>query len=146
MMSVLYLLAGLGMVAACQPRLETQCQPGFILTGGYNSPHGKKAEVWNPVNQQSCPLPDLPEEMWGHSHCGNLLCSGKSCLKMTSTGSFSPAPVSFLQARYFHLCWSLPGERGEVMLLGGSNSTDKRQLQRTTLTTVISSNFESKPS
>ena len=133
MMSVLYLLAGLGMVAACQPRLKTQCQPGFILTGGYN----KKAEVWNPVNQQSCPLPDLPEEMWGHSHCGNLLCLKKSCLKMTSTGSFSPAPVSFLQARYFHLCWSLPGERGEVMLLGVNSSTT---------TDVISSNFESKPS
>ena len=133
MMSILYLLAVMGTVATCAPRLETQCQPGFILTGGYNSPHGKKAEVWNPVNQQSCPLPDLPEEMWGHSHCGNLLCRFNSCLRM-----YSPASVSLLQARYFHLCWSLPGGRGEVMLLGGSNSS--------TTTEVISSNSESKPS
>merc|ERR1711988_1567380 len=64
---------------------------------------------------------------------------GKSCLKMSSTGSFSPAPVKLLQERVAHLCWSLPG--GEVMLLGGP------QYESYQTTEVISSNFNStKPS
>merc|ERR1711988_1805783 len=62
-----------------------------------------------------------------------------SCLKMNSTGSFSPDPVRLLQSREYHLCWSLPGEGGEVMLLGGDDSEQT--------TEVISSNFKStKPS
>merc|ERR1711988_1925291 len=141
-MSILYLLTVVGMVAACQPKGETHTQikvPGFIITGGWNSAAQKKIELWNPVSRRTCPLPDLHEVMVGHSQCGNLLCGQNSCLKMTSTGSFSSAPVSLLQFRDNHLCWSLPGGGGEVMLLGGSKSTEK--------TEVISSNFNStKPS
>ena len=113
--------------------------PGFIITGGDNSASEKRVEIFNPITRRACPLPYLPKNMLGHSQCGNLLCSGRSCLKMNSTGSFSPAPVSLLQDRYQHLCWSLPGGGGEVMLLGGGYS------ERTT--EVISSNFNStKPS
>jgi len=139
-----------GIVAASQPRRETHTQshhsttttstpasvPGFIITGGWTS--ASKVELWNPVSRRTCPLTDLPEEMSSHSQCGNLLCGDKSCLKMNPTGSFSPAPVSLLQGRYNNLCWSLPGEGGEVMLLGGV---------RAKTTEVISSNFNStKPS
>jgi len=94
--------------------------PGFIITGGDSL--DKKAEVLNPFIGLSCPLPDLAEEMWGHSHCGNLLFRKQSCLKMNPTGSFSPTSVSLLQKRGGHLCWSLPGGGGEVMLLGGEGS------------------------
>ena len=135
-MSILYLLTVVGMVAACQPRRETQT-PGFIITGGLSSK--KVVELYNPLSQRACPLPDLPEWTFTHSQCGNLLCYEKSCLKMNSTGSFSPAPVSLLQNRWRHLCWSLPGGGGDVMLLGGSRSPNT--------TEVISSNFNStKPS
>merc|ERR1711988_1549700 len=116
-MSILYLLTVVGMVAACQPKGETHTQikvPGFIITGGWNSAAQKKIELWNPVSRRTCPLPDLHEVMVGHSQCGNLLCGQNSCLKMTSTGSFSSAPVSLLQFRDNHLCWSLPGGGGEV--------------------------------
>jgi len=113
--------------------------PGFIITGGDNSASEKRVEIFNPITRRACPLPYLPKKMLGHSQCGNLLCSGRSCLKMNSTGSFSPAPVRLLQKREYHLCWSLPGGRGEVMLLGGGYSEQT--------TEVISSNFDStKPS
>ena len=79
----------------------------------------KKAELYNPTNGRSCSLPDLPDKRNEHSHCGNLLCSGNSCLKMTGT-SFSRASVRLRESRYGHLCWSLPG--GEVMLLGPYNT------------------------
>merc|ERR1711988_941271 len=151
-MSILYLLTVVGMVATCQPRRETHTQshnsttttsppasvPGFIITGG-SGRVSSKVEIFNPVSRRSCPLTDLPEGMYHHSQCGNLLCSEMSCLKMPSTGSFSPAPISLLEFRLGHLCWSLPGGGGEVMLLGGGYS------ERTT--EVISSNFNStKPS
>jgi len=118
----------------------TASVPGFIITGGSSRAAWKKVEIFNPLNRHTCSLPDLPEGMAGHSQCGNLLCYDKSCLKMNPTGSFSPAPVSLLQRRSSHLCWSLPGGGGEVMLLGGGWSVAKT-------TEVISSNFNSsKPS
>ena len=136
-MSIIYLLTVVGMVAACPPKRKTQWKSGFIITGGDTSAAEKKVELWNPIRRRACPLPDLPKWMLDHSQCGNLLCRFKSCLKMNPTGSFSPAPVSLLQERWGHLCWSLPG--GEVMLLGGDSSPNT--------TEVISSNFNStKPS
>ena len=116
--------------------------PGFIITGGWNSAAEKKVELFNPLSGQSCQLPDSPEWMWGHSHCGNLLCHDKSCLKMNSTGSFSPASVSLIQSRYGQLCWSLPGRGGEVMVLGGGFSPNSP-----TTTEIVSADGSStKPS
>ena len=128
--------AGLYLLSVCLERKETRCKAGFIITGGGNS-----TELWNPSKNRNCPLPDLPEEKSLHSQCGNLLCHFESCLKMDSTGSFLPLPEPFslLQRRLGHLCWSLPGGGGEVMLLGGGFSPNT--------TEVISSNFKStKPS
>jgi len=131
-MSILHLLATVGLlvvVAATDP--ITSPSPGFIITGGENSyerTYGargrvtEKAEVFNPLSGRSCPLPDLSKGIKNHSHCGNLLCNLQSCLKMNPTGSFSPASVSLLQERMAHICWSLPGGEGEVMLMGGLSS------------------------
>ena len=131
--------AGLYLLSVCLLRRKTQCKSGFLITGEGTSAAGKKVELWNPVSRRSCQLPDLPEEKSLHSYCGNLLCHFKSCLKMNSTGSFSPASVSLLENRFGHLCWSLPGVGGEVMLLGGIGSPNT--------TEVISSNSNStKPS
>merc|ERR1711988_681028 len=155
-MSILYLLTVVGMVTACVPSTSDfhhstrttstpastttttttttstpASVPGFIITGG-SGRVSSKVEIFNPVSRRTCPLPNLPEGMYHHSHCGILLCSWKSCLKMNSTGSFSPAPVSLLKNRVDHLCWSLPG--------GGGAWSPKT-------TEVISSNFNStKPS
>ena len=88
-----------------------------------------KVEIFNPVSRHTCPLPDLPGMGMGrHSQCGNVLCKYKSCLKMNSTGSFSPASVSLQQERMAHLCWSLPGGGGEVMLLGGRWSSTTTEI------------------
>ena len=124
--------AGLYLLSVCLERKETRCKAGFIITGGGNS-----TELWNPSKNRNCPLPDLPEEKSLHSQCGNLLCHFESCLKMNSTGSFLPLPEPFslLQRRLGHLCWSLPGGGGEVMLLGGSGSPNT--------TEVISRHFNS---
>ena len=94
---------------------------GFIITRGINSVAENKVELYNPQNGRSCPLPDLPEKRFYRMQCGSLICGDRSCMDMNSWGSFSPAPVSLLQRRKDHLCWSLPGG-GEVILLGGKYS------------------------
>ena len=94
---------------------------GFVITGGDERYPEMKVEVFNPQSGRSCPLPDLPRGMSGHTHC-HLVCLYRSCLQVSSRGSFSPASVRLLHTRYGHLCWSLPGGAGEVMLLGGEYS------------------------
>ena len=46
--------------------------------------------------------------------------SSLSCVKFESKGAFTKLPVSLVEQRYIHLCWSLPS--GEVLLLGGYGS------------------------
>ena len=52
--------------------------------------------------------------------------SYRSCVKFEGNGTFTPLPVSLVEERTSHLCWSLPS--GEVLLLGGwgSPSTTER--------------------
>jgi len=94
--------------------------PGFIITGGLNLNTLKKVEAFNPGTGRSCSLPDLAQEMEHHSHCDRLICRDRSCIKIHSSGSSSPASVSLRERRSKHMCWSLPG--GEVMLIGGEYS------------------------
>ena len=44
----------------------------------------------------------------------------RSCVKFGGNGTFTPLPVSLVEERISHLCWSLPS--GEVLLLGGWSS------------------------
>ena len=55
-----------------------------------------------------------------HNSNTNKYPSSRSCAKFESNGTFTPLPVSLVEDRAQHLCWSLPS--GEVLLLGGSNS------------------------
>ena len=47
--------------------------------------------------------------------------SYRSCVKFGGNGTFTPLPVSLVEERQQHLCWSLPS--GEVLLLGGGSLT-----------------------
>ena len=100
--------------------------PGLVITGGSGGQPccetaRKKVELYNPSSGHSCSLPDLPQEMSLHTQCGLLLCGDFSCLLMEGT-TFSRTSVILKEERRLHLCWSLPGAGGEVMLLGGSKS------------------------
>ena len=96
--------------------------PGFLITGGDSS--GKKAELYNPASGNSCPVQDLQEDRYGHTSCGGLICGGwgqlaQSCERITGT-QVSPLPsLSLTEKRTYHLCWSLPGDEGNILLLGG---------------------------
>ena len=59
----------------------------------------KSVEAYNPHTKKICKLPDLPYAVYGHSHCGGLICSDKSCLKLGPMG-FVKATVSNIQ--YFN--------------------------------------------
>ena len=61
-----------------------------------------------------------------HNLNTNLYPSYRSCVKFEGNGTFTPLPVRLEEARYRHLCWSLPS--GEVLLMGGwrSKTTTER--------------------
>jgi len=113
-----------------QRQCNTQPCPlqGFLITGGDPDSSRKKAELYNPVSGNSCPVQDLQQYRQYHSSCGGLLCGGhvssastsRSCERITGT-EVSPLPsLTLRQARYGHLCWSLPADK--VMLFGGWES------------------------
>ena len=97
-----------------------KCVPGLLITGGQGA--ATKVRVVNPRSEQLCELPDLPDERTAHTFCGQLLCGGlsseRSCLKFDGE-NFTRAEVFLVEARRYHLCWSV-GE--DVMLLGGDKS------------------------
>ena len=105
--------------------------PGFIVSGGFHGNSHKKVELYNPSSGNSCPIQDLQEVRAGHTSCSGLVCGGvwnsssspDTCEKITGT-EVSPLPSLKLdQERYHHLCWSLPGDAGDkILLLGGRSS------------------------
>ena len=106
---------------------------GVLITGG-DSKGDIKAEVFNPVSGNSCPVQDIPDRRFGHSSCSNLLCGGgdssssQSCLKITGT-DISPLPsLTLRKLRWYHLCWSLPGDNNNILLLGGYYSPTTTEL------------------
>ena len=84
----------------------------------------KSVEAYNPHTKKICKLPDLLYAVNGHSHCGGLICSDKSCLKLGPM-SFVKATVSLKQSRRYHLCWNVPEG---VLLLGGADSQSTTEL------------------
>ena len=108
--------------------------PGFLISGGDSSSSSskKKAELYNPVSGNFCPVQDLQKYREYHSSCGGLLCGGRrhssswqSCERITGTEVSPLTSLTLRQGRVKHLCWSLPADK--VMLLGGGwsdNSTE----------------------
>ena len=111
--------------------------PGFLITGGHPDRSNKKAELYNPVSGNSCPVQDLQENRAWHSSCGGLVCGGgdpvfssssslQSCERITGT-EVSPLPsLTLRQERHAHLCWSLPNNK--IMLIGGQGSPNTTEV------------------
>ena len=79
-----------------------------MITGGINE--GKKAEIYIPVTNQSCILPDLPYENYRHVQVGLRACggdgigagagAGKACTTWNpETGSWNDLNVSLSGSR-----------------------------------------------
>ena len=102
----------------------------MLITGGEpsRSSVGTSVEVFNPHTNRSCNLTDLPGEVrYGHTLCRDLLCGGRSCLKLNSqTGVFTNTLVSLEEDRYYHQCWDVEGEG--VLLIGGAYSPRSTEL------------------
>merc|ERR1719500_2579518 len=68
--------------------------PAVLITGGYGQ---QSAEIYQPHRDSSCVLPDLPEERFGHTQDGSLLCGGwetdRFCRRWNpKTGSWDLVP------------------------------------------------------
>ena len=103
---------------------------GVLISGGgtsssdsyYGSRH---VELYNPVTNTSCNLPDLPEGRQGHTSVGGVICGGcghrapggRTCVDIYS-GSWSSAKYQELKTwACRRLVWNInPGE--SFMLLG----------------------------
>ena len=103
------------------------------ITGGVGrySRTDTRAELFNPQSNKSCPLPPFSPERNDHSSCAGLLCGHwsirvlqRSCNKINDAS----ITITMRKGRYRHLCWKLPGEQSDVLLLGGfySGNTTER--------------------
>ena len=103
--------------------------PGVLITGGGDS--RSEVEVYNPLTQHSCRLPDLPDLRHSHTLCGGLLCGGlqsaRSCLAWEAHHHiFTTAEVTLLHERTGHLCWA--EDSLGVRLMGGEESGNSTEL------------------
>ena len=96
-----------------------------LVTGGslYGSTHYRFAEVYNPVTNTSCSLPQLPEERYEHSQDGGLACGGNysptqsTCVKWSpASGNWTQSHI-FIQRRWGHVSWATTSG---VYLIGGA--------------------------
>ncbi len=94
-----------------------------LITGSYSSADRRTAEIYNPFNNTSCSLPQLPEGRFGHTQDGGLACGGPSsrttCDKWSpSSGTWSMSHT-LRQQRYAHVSWATASG---VYLIGGALS------------------------
>ena len=80
-------------------------------------------EVFQPSTGRGCVVAwYVPDYRHHHTHCLDLLCGGqetsRTCLRVGDL-SISHTEILMVQERRGHLCWGLPGDSGDVMLLGG---------------------------
>ena len=107
--------------------------PVFLISGGTNDNKGLKSiEIYNPVTNTTCSLPQLPETLFYHTQDGGLACGGgqakpasqqaswTTCVKWSS-GSWTKSHT-LRQKRYGHVSWAT--EDG-VYLMGGMDSSSE---------------------
>ena len=86
-------------------------------------------ELYHPELGTCLPRIHMPDNRRKHSQCGSLLCGGietnTSCMAVGEI-AVSPPRISMVEERVSHLCWTLPGGEGEVMLLGGNSKGEGR--------------------
>ena len=84
----------------------------------YNS-----AEIYHPDRDSACVLPDLPDELVGHTQDGSLMCGGwntrRSCRRWNpETGAWDLVTESLTGERAGHISWT-PADGSVTYLMGG---------------------------
>ena len=98
--------------------------------GGYRTE--TKAELFNPQSNKSCPLPPISPRRTDHSSCADLICGGFRFRRIRSCNHINDASITITlrEKRANHLCWKLPGEQSDVLLLGGRWQKSSRTTER----------------
>ena len=102
---------------------------GILTVGGEDgSPFLSTAEIFFTKSGHSCKIGDLPVATVDATICKNIVCGGEmatqSCFQYDGVGTFTALPVTLINPRTNHLCWSLPS--GEILLLGGQYGSQKK--------------------
>ena len=93
-----------------------------MITGGRNGANLKSAEIYNPVTNSSCSLPQLPKARIRHSQDGGLACGGSTTPLVRTCDKWSPASGTWTQShtlrenRAAHVSWATASG---VYLIGG---------------------------
>ena len=92
-----------------------------LVTGGLDS--GQSAEIYHNDRDSACVLPDLPDERYGHTQDGSLLCGGvwtrRSCLRWNSDmGRWDMVTDTLREDRWGHTSWT-PVDGCVTYLIGG---------------------------
>ena len=105
-----------------------------LISGGVGT-NKKSAEIYIPVTNSSCSLPELPNRRFFSTQSGDLLCGGgsdKNSLPNTreycitwSLNAWSKSHISLLHKRYGHSSWVT---RSGTYLIGGTHSPRTSEL------------------
>ena len=96
-----------------------------LITGGDPITSRRTAEIYNPLTNTSCSLPELPKYRRHHTQDGELICGGGDSSTETTCIKWSPASGTWTQShtlrerRYAHLSWATASG---VYLIGGTQS------------------------
>ena len=104
----------------------------ILITGGNGAK--QSAEVFLLWSNNTCQLPSLPDQRWGHVQSGPLLCGGydsstrRSCLRWNmQTGGWDKLPVTLSENRDDSSAWA----RGDQLVIMGGQSDAARESSET---------------
>ena len=98
---------------------------GVLISGGYNGQPLQFVEIYNPVSNTTCYLPQLPERRDFLTQDGELACGGwgggntdLTCVKFSSNSGTWTESHSLRQRRAYHVSWDT---KDGVYLMGGAD-------------------------
>ena len=110
----------------------------FLITGG-DDPNRVGAEIYNPMTNSGCVLPQLPVMRYAHTQNENVLCGGgwqdttlKSCITWNSKSGTWTQSHTLNEKRLSHISWA--SESG-LFLFGGEVEAWTELLDTTELLT-----------
>ena len=105
---------------------------GIIISGGFGAQ--TSVEVFVPSTGQSCLLPNMPDERFGHTLDSLLICGGYEVSTSTTCLSFTSGQWitshTLVEERYGHCSWQT--EQGLVLMGGLHHSADTSEIVATT--------------
>ena len=94
---------------------------GVLISGGF--PSEIQVNLYNLQTKETCILSDLPNQRWGHSCVGGVICGGgphteqQASCTYWNNGSWNFAGMGYMPSRFGHVTWNInPGE--SFMVLG----------------------------